>query len=94
VLKYKSSKKSKKMAIFDPKIIFLSPDWDNQEGLGAVAQVVCCTKHAYAISKNLSHLGQVLGSCRATKLKKSNFWLLRKSEKSRFSQVTKVDRSL
>ena len=81
------------MAYFWPYEIFCFPDCGNQEGLGASGWWVWCTQYAHAITKNSSHLGQVLGSCRASKSKKSNFSLFSKNEKYRFLQVTKVDRS-
>jgi hypothetical protein len=78
------------MTNFWSQVIFVILDYGKQKGLGASDLWGCYAQCAHAIAKNLYRLGQVLGSYRASKSKKSNFLLSSKMQKNRFSEDAKV----
>ena len=57
--------------------------------MGGAARWVCYTTSTYAITLSMSRLGQVLGTYRAAKQKKSNFSLLSNPRKSQFYKLQK-----
>ena len=61
-----------------------------KEELGGAARWVCYTTSTYAITLSISSWGQVLGTCRAAKQKKSNFSLFEQAKKTSILQVTKT----
>lgn len=86
-------KKSSKWPLLGYVQIFLLFGCIHSEELGASGLWVCCRPYALAMTKYSSHLDQVLGSYRTSKLKKTNFSRFFKSEKNQFLQVTFLDRS-
>ena len=75
-----------------PQVIFAHLDHGDQEELGDPGLSIYCTQCVHAIASSLSHLGQVLQSCRAFKEKKTNFSRFSKKQKERFLQSVKVNR--